>query len=55
MYIVVFCSCSFWATYAILKGDNSVLFINTVGLFLQILYLVLYYYFTEDRVHTHTH
>ncbi|XP_064406127.1 sugar transporter SWEET1-like [Halichondria panicea] len=42
-------NCSFWATYAILKGDSSILFINTVGLILQVMYIVLYYYFTENK------
>lgn len=55
MHMLFFGSCSFWATYAILKGDSSILFINTVGLILQVMYIVLYYYFTENKVRTYTH
>ncbi|XP_064406124.1 sugar transporter SWEET1-like isoform X2 [Halichondria panicea] len=44
-------NCFFWATYSVLNEfwDNSILFINTFGLILQVMYIVLYYYFTEDK------
>lgn len=49
------CSCSvhsttLWVKYALIKGDNTLLYANSVGSVLTLIYVIIYYIYTMHRV-----
>uniref|UniRef100_A0A8C7YBC9 Sugar transporter SWEET n=1 Tax=Oryzias sinensis TaxID=183150 RepID=A0A8C7YBC9_9TELE len=38
-----------WLFYGILKKDHTIVFVNTIGALLQILYIVVYFYYTKMK------
>lgn len=43
-------SCVFWLAYGFLRNENTVIFVNGVGLIIQSLYLTYYYIKTRSKV-----
>ncbi|KJH48322.1 mtN3/saliva family protein [Dictyocaulus viviparus] len=47
-FLIAFISCAFWLQYGVVKQDNVVIFVNTVGFILQGCYLAYYYRMTRN-------
>lgn len=39
-----------WMTYGLLKPDAVVTYVNSIGLFLQLSYILVYHTYTESKV-----
>lgn len=42
-------SCSLWLRYGVLINENTIIFVNAVGVFLFTLYCISYYIFTINK------
>uniref|UniRef100_T1JAX8 Sugar transporter SWEET n=1 Tax=Strigamia maritima TaxID=126957 RepID=T1JAX8_STRMM len=42
-------NCSLWLKYGILQRDRTLMTVNSVGLFLQIIYAVFYYWYSSNK------
>ncbi|KAJ8020430.1 Sugar transporter SWEET1 [Holothuria leucospilota] len=46
-------SATFWLKYGILKGDSVIMFVNSTGMTLGMVYLVVYYVYSTSKEHVY--
>ena len=49
---VFICSCSLWLCYGVIKPDFTISLVNTVGIILQLSYIVIYHTYSDSKVTT---
>ncbi|KAJ7365894.1 hypothetical protein OS493_002620 [Desmophyllum pertusum] len=48
-FVTTFLNCMMWASYGILKGDAALIPVNITGMFLQVLYILCFFFYCKSK------
>ncbi|CAH1790128.1 unnamed protein product [Owenia fusiformis] len=51
--LAIFCSCTVWCKYGLLKEDFTIISVNLIGIVAQAIYIFIYYIYTHNRSALH--